>query len=70
DIEITDRISNNNGNKAYHYYKYKGPSHDKNTNQSDAPSTEKMLNDNVQKLIKKNFSLNHKWKYCNYNDPG
>ena len=70
DIEITDRISNNNGNKAYHYYKYKGPSHDKNTNQSDAPSTEKMLNDNVQKLIIKNFSLNHKWKYCNYNDPG
>ena len=71
DNEITDRISNNNGNTAYHYYKYHGPSHDKNTNQSDVPSTEKMLNDNMQKLIKKKFSLkSHKWQFCNFNDPG
>lgn len=71
DNEITDKISNNNGDTAYHYYKYNGPSHDKNTKQSDVPSTEKMLSNNMQKLIKKDISLKKlRWKFCNFNSPG
>ena len=71
DNELTERISNNNGNTAYHYYKYNGPSHDNNKNQSDTPSIEKMLNDNMQKLINKKFeSKKNRWNFCNFNNPG
>lgn len=71
DNELTNRINNNNGNTPYHYYKYKGPSHDNNKNQSDTPSTEKMLNDNMQKLIEKSFETKkNRWNFCNFNEPG
>ena len=43
----------------------------KTLNQSDVPSTEKMLSNNMQKLNKKRYFFKKlRWKFCNFNAPG